>query len=71
MNNYFNLEGEKKCFYHHIIMSFIRRGFSEEEAIRIINKTNFIEVLNEYPEFQIKNGVKHTVDQIIIKAALS
>lgn len=46
-----------------------RRGLTDEEIPKVIEKTGFMTALNEYPEEQLHYSISDAVDEILVTAA--
>lgn len=65
------IEDKKKKYKEKVYKEMLRRGFTEVEIPRVINKTGFMAALNEYPEEQMHYDVEDAVDEILLVAAKS
>ena len=64
-----NISELTKKYESKIYEEMRKRGFTEAEIPRIINKTGFREALEKYPEEQMHYSISDAVDEIIFVAA--
>lgn len=62
-------EEKKKNYAEKVRAEMQRRGLTDEEIPRVIDKTGFMAALNEYPEEQLHYSVSDAVDEILVTAA--
>ena len=58
-------EESKQRYIAKVYQEFARRGFSEEEIPKIISKTGFWKVMEEFPREQLHYSAKDAVDELI------
>ncbi len=64
-----SIEERKKRYIVDIYAEMEKRGISNADAPRVINKTGFMSALNEYPEEQMHYDVYDAVNEILLVAA--
>ena len=61
-------EEQKQKYIEKVYAEMKRRGFASEEIPKVIAKTGFMYVMQEYPEEQLHYAVEDAVDEILITA---
>lgn len=61
-------EEKKNTYISYVHEELLRRGFTSEEIPRLIAKTGFMAVMEEFPKEQMHYDVRDAVDEIILTA---
>ncbi len=64
-----NMEEKKKLYIEEVYSEMKKRGFTSVEIPMIIDKTGFMDAINQYPEEQLHYDISDAVDEIITLAA--
>ena len=62
-------EEKKKKYISRIHTEMLHRGLTSEEIPKIIGKTGFMKVMDDYPEVQMHYHPKDAVNEILLTAA--
>lgn len=64
-----DLKQMTEWYANRVFEELIERGYTENETVKIIDKTGFREALEKYPEEQLHDSISDAVDEILFVAA--
>ena len=64
-----DLKQMTKWYANRVFEELIERGYTENETVKIIDKTGFREALEKYPEEQLHDSISDAVVEILFVAA--
>ena len=67
--DYKELKQMTEWYSNRVFEEMLERGYTESEALKIIDKTGFRDALEKYPEEQLHDSISDAVDEILFVAA--
>ncbi len=64
-------EERKQRYIQDVYSEMRKRGFTETEIPKVIGKTGFMKVMEDYPEEQLHYDVADAVDEIMLTASVN